>query len=148
MRRVAGYIQKLRCAACEGQFATFVFSGDTDIATMDLETATAVETGEVVIGERLPSEMLDYASGREKFAERMSRERGVKFRPVPLLRAEDINVSTSDFSAFRRAYQPPKLIYGCPRCAGEAQALGSESAAEYLSRGGVIAAPEGWLLEV
>ena len=149
MRRVEGYVQRLRCASCGGQSATFVFSGDTDTTTMDLETATAPETGEVAIGVRLPSEMQDFGFGREQFAERISRERGMKFSPVPLLRSEDVNRATSDFASFRRDHQPPKLIYGCPCCGGEAWAFGrAESAAEYLSHGGLIFAPEGWLSEV
>lgn len=112
---------------------------------MDLETATAVETGEVAIAARLPSEMQDYRSGHHEFAERMSSEHGKQFLAVPLIRADDTNPATSNFSVFRRAYQPPRLIYGCPHCGGEASAVGRESPAEYIGRGGVIYAPEGWL---
>lgn len=132
-------VQKLRCTSCEGHFATFVFAGDTDMATMDLETATAPESGEVVIGERLGSET------PEQFADRISRERGAKFASVPLIQADDANEPSSDFRAFLDAYRSPTLVYGCPQCGGEARVVGRESPAEFKARGGELSAPQGWL---
>jgi hypothetical protein len=139
VRRIEGEIEELRCGSCGVQSATFVFTGDTDMTTMDLETATAPETGEVVIGERLGNET------REQFAERISRERGAKFATVPLIRTEDTNEPTSDFRVFLRAYRPPTPVFGCPKCGGEARVIRRESPAEYIARGGQITAPQGWI---
>lgn len=140
VRRVKGEVLKLRCGSCGGEFATFGFASDTDMVTADLATATAPATGEVVIGERLPDEMQNDLVGLARFADRISRERQVIFRPVPLLRAEQLvsQGSVSDFKVFRRSYSLPELVYGCPRCAGEAQVTRRETASEYAMQGGVI----------
>lgn len=112
------------------------------MVTAGLETATAMETGEIVIGERLPAEMGDDNAGRAQFAERISAELGRKFSPVPLIRAERpvVPPATADFSAFRRSYRPPELVYACPRCGGEARVIRRETAADYVMRGGEISA--------
>lgn len=142
MRRVEGHVEELRCGTCGGEFATFVFSGDSDMATAGLETATAPETGEVAIGERLPPAMRNHSAGLVQFAERISTELGRKFSPVPLIRAEQPMAppASADFSAFRSSYKPTELVYGCPKCGGEARVMKRETVAEYVMRGGAISA--------
>jgi hypothetical protein len=139
MQRVEGYVEQLRCGSCGGEFATFVFTGDSDMMTAGLETATAPQTGDVAIGGRLPTEMRDYVAGRAQFAERISDVLGVKFKPVPLLRAQHTSAPvTGDFSAFRRSYKPPELVYGCPRCGGEARVTKRQTPTEFIAGGGSI----------
>lgn len=139
MRRVEGHVEQLRCGSCEGEFSTFIFSGDSDMVTAGLETATAPETGCIAIGERLPSEMQDHSGGCRQFAERVSEDLGAEFRPVPLLRVEQpTGALASDFGTFRRSYKSPERVYGCPRCGGEARVMRRETPGDFIMHGGTI----------
>jgi hypothetical protein len=140
MRNVEGYVVDLRCEACAGRSSTFIFSGDTDMATAGLVAASSLDSQEIVLGELSADEWRDLPSGPDRFAKRVTADRGTVFKAVPLLRAEQNPLANSakDFQAFRRAYQPPTLVYGCPKCGGEARVVRTESVTAYSASGGVV----------
>ena len=139
MRRVEGRVLALECSGCGSTFPTFEFSGDTDMATAGLGSATAAQENAVAIGEMLVDELNDRASGLARFAERIGREAGGEFRAVVLLRAEVTSPTpppVSNFREFRETYQPPTLIFGCPTCSRDAMITKSSSVDDYASDGG------------
>jgi hypothetical protein len=141
MRRVEGEILKLRCDACRMAFPTMEFSGDTDMATWGLASATSSSGDVLVVGEMTADEYgVGYAAGFDRFAERVTRQQGSVFKAAHLLRSEvDQSVAQgSDFSEFRRSYFAPTLIFGCLACGGDARVVGRESGQDFQHHGGKL----------
>ena len=138
MRRVEGSVLTLACSGCRAAFPTFQFSGDTDMVTAGLGSATFLDGLAVAIGEMTPAEWSDRESGLVRFAKRISQAEGSAFEAVRLLRAETTPSPSASVSLaqFRRTYQAPRLIFECPRCSREATVSSSSSAAEFVSSGG------------
>jgi hypothetical protein len=138
MRRVEGTVLTLTCSGCGSTFPTFQFSGDTDMVTAGLCSATAAHDNAVAIGEMSSDEWNDQASGLARFAERIGKGEGSEFEAIPLLHAEAAPSASGavSFAQFRHNYQAPRLIFGCPRCSQEATVTKSSTVADYVSSGG------------
>lgn len=131
---------ELRCAACAALFPTFVFSGDTDVVTIGLVSATCSSGNEVALSEMTNAELQDRNSGLHRFAKRISEALRREFQAVPLIHAEDrnSNLKGRSFQEFRGGYLPPLLVFSCPLCAGEAVEVARESPLEYSKKGGCV----------
>lgn len=140
MRRVEGAVLTLACSGCGSAFPTFQFSGDTDMATGGLGSATSVDNSTVAIGEMSADEWNDQSSGLARFAQRIGEAEGSDFEAVPLLRAEAAPSSSAavSFAQFRQTHQAPTLIFRCPRCSGQAIVTKTSIVGDYVSAGGRV----------
>lgn len=125
---------------CAATFPSFVFAGDTDMVTNGLAAVTCCSGNEVALSEMEPSELQDRNFGLHSFAQRISRVLHREFRAVPLIRVENRNSSLKglSFQQFRRRYVPPRLVYSCLFCGGEAVPVGRKSPTEFANSGGLI----------
>ena len=99
---IHGSIAWIRCNDCSVEFPTFVFSGDTDMATNSFDTSTDARSKTLFLFER--------ASKPPAGAE------------VELTRVEETEVRPGEhFQAYlKRAKQhPPKYYYNCIVCSGK-----------------------------
>ncbi|MDH7973416.1 hypothetical protein QH494_14595 [Sphingomonas sp. AR_OL41] len=140
MRRVEGQVLTIRCTSCSSIFPTFVFSGDTDMATAGLETATSLEPTSVALGELTADEFrAGYESGRTLFAERISRQYGADFVALSVPRwVQGPSGEGLSLEEFRKIFKPASPVYDCPRCGGEAPVISQQSPAEFLETGGQL----------
>lgn len=141
-RRAEGSMARLRCTSCNGTASLLVLSGDTDMATDGLGTATSCSADRVALGEMTAKEWSDHEGGPAAFASRLrSLLDAPDLRGVRLLRAvkRTLAVSGESFAAFRESYLPNVLIYSCPCCeVGEAQIVATMSIEEFRTKGGEI----------
>lgn len=142
VRKVEGELVRLRCKACGGTASQLVLSGDTDMATDGLGTATSCSADRVAVGEMTKEEWADGEAGLAGFEARLQAALGAPdLRVVRLLRVKKQTSATSgeSFAAFRSRYRSPTLIYSCPCCGvGEAEAVANMSVAQFRIRGGEI----------
>ncbi|MNY10492.1 hypothetical protein D3C86_1434760 [compost metagenome] len=145
MRRVEGEVQQVQCSTCAACFPTFVFSGDSDMVTAELEAATSVEPPFVVLGQLNADELnAKYADGRERFSNRMSERLGqhlvvlsvARWTPAP-------SAKNMTFQQFQQAYRPSEPIYFCPKCGGEAAVATRQLPADFVAGGGRLELTEG-----
>jgi len=138
MRRVNGEVLTLRCTSCLATFPTFVFSGDTDMATDGLEGATSFEPPSVALGELTAGEWREgYEAGRALFAKRVSLEQGAEFVALSVARwIEGPSGNGLSFQEFQKIYRPNAPVYRCPLCGGEAPVIARQSPSEFLGAGG------------
>jgi hypothetical protein len=141
-RTLEGDVLRLRCARCKGTFLHIVFSGDTDMVTLDLCSLTAAGKDEVVVGQLDPAEFsLGYERSLSAFNERISDLlRRDDLRVVRFLRAEQSpHPKGTSFRLSREKYIAPKMIYACPLCSsGEAQAIEKIDLRRFRETGGRI----------
>ncbi|MES2043914.1 MAG: hypothetical protein V4475_08540 [Pseudomonadota bacterium] len=140
MRQVSGETLTLRCSSCLRTFSTFVFSGDTDMATNGLEAATSFEPPSVALGELTADEWREgYDAGRALFEKRISREHGAKFVALSVKRwIEGSSGDGLSFQEFQKIYEPASPVYCCPLCGGEAPVISRLTPAEFLGTGGQL----------
>jgi hypothetical protein len=145
-RRVEGMVQRVRCNTCAAGFPTFVFSGDTDMATHGLVAVTAVDTGALALGTATDEEYrAGYLVSRRLFAERVSRELDHCMVAVDVARYEPHTpqASSESFQQFREGYSPPEVIYACPVCGGDARVEEQLSPQSFRKAGGELIAVDG-----
>lgn len=148
MRRVEGEVQHVQCEACSARFPTFVFSGDSDMATAGLEAATSVEPPLLVLGTLNPDELrADYAEGRQQFADRMSRHLEQKVVALSVARwSPRSSANGISFQQFREEYQPPQPVYRCPKCGGDAAVAARQTPSAFIAQGGRLELTEDIIL--
>lgn len=143
LNRIEGSILRLRCMRCDRTFPHFRFSGDTDMVTAGLGSATSCAENEVVLAEMEPSEWNGFeAGGAQAFEQRLSQELGrTDLRVILLLRVKARSPSARglSFQEFRKQYQPPLLQYSCACCADGASTEVSElTVEEFRNSGGKV----------
>ena len=140
MERVEGEVQLVLCSACAASFPTFVFSSDTDMTTFVLEAASSVEPAFVALGKLDEDELrAGYASGRERFASRMSQLLGAHLFAPSVARWDESPPSKElTFQQFRQVFRPSEPVYFCPKCGGEAEVTVTKSPADFLAEGGSL----------
>lgn len=146
VRRVEGMVQRVRCNTCAAGFPTFVFSGDTDMATDGLVAVTAIDTGTLAIGAATDEEYrAGYPALRLLLAERVSRELDHRMVAIDVARYEPglSRTAGKPFQQFRESYRPPEAIYACPVCGGEARVGEQLSPESFRRAGGQIVAVDG-----
>lgn len=142
-RSVVGTVLRLRCQACGAVFPHFLFSGDEDIDTAGLCSASGCNQNEVVIVEAEPDEWNDFeGAGASAIEERLSQQFGrANLRVLRLLRVEreTAPVAGLSFRDFKKGYKPPVLVYSCACCAeGESRAIEELTAGDFQRSGGQI----------
>ena len=138
---IDGYVDKLKCRACELVAHTFVYKGDTDMATAGLASLSSIVVNELVLFEMTGDEWSDYANQTAAKARISTLLRRDDLRTVKFLRAEKNNSvgKGRSFKEFRKQYQPPNLIFTCPNCeTGEAISFQKQTITEYKNDGGSI----------
>ena len=139
MRTFGGTVSTLDCRECGNSTPHLVFSGDTDMDTMNLVSLSSMFADEVVVVEATGSEWID-ESGQmiESRANRSLSRTDLRF--VRLLRAAYTTTAKErDFQEFLKAHRPPSLIYACPKCSGGEAVEGiTLSLAEYVRNGGLV----------
>lgn len=139
-------MQRVRCNICAAGFPTFVFSGDTDMATDGLVAVTAVDTGALVLGAATDEEYrAGYLVSRRLLAERVSRELDHFMVAVDVARYEPhaSQAGSKNFQQFRESYSPPEVIYACPVCGGDARVEEQLSPENFRKAGGQLVAVDG-----
>lgn len=124
-RRVEGSFLRIQCVACTAEFSHFIFSGDTDVVTADLASASSTTGRDLVLGIMTNDEFAaGDEAGRLAFTQRACDELGRDdLKQVHAIRSIDCGPSGAGnpFQAFRAAYRPPIIVYQCIVCdVGEA----------------------------
>ncbi len=138
MRWVEGIVSILQCAHCRQLTAHLIFSGDTDMVTMDLAALSSIVAEEIVVT-LLEDE--DYSDDTGKTLQaRVNAQLGRDdLRFVRLLRSEDTNPGGVSIREYMRAWRPPRVIYACPKCEiGEATEFRSATPSDYRRDGGML----------
>lgn len=142
-RIVVGTVLKLGCQQCGATFPHFVFSGDTDMATVGLCSASSCARDALVLFEVEAAEWRDFALGEvAAIEERLARQfPGEALRLVQLLRVEsdDSAAKGMSFRDFKKVYKAPVLVYACICCVdGESRAQDEISTEKFRRAGGNI----------
>ena len=137
--RIDGQVEEARCNQCGAELITFTFSADSDMTTMGLAAACAGNR-HLVLGELTSSELSAGDLGLEAFTKRAGHAVGAECRSIRVKRYEGGTAPRgTSFADFRAAYRPPRPIYGCPVCDGDALVAATSSYTDFVRSGGVIA---------
>lgn len=141
MRRVQGTVRRVRCDGCAASFPTFVFSGDTDMATYGLVAMTAIHSGALALAALNPEEYsAGFAGGQRLAAERVSHQLSQSMVAVDVVRYEHRSTGAAgdSFQQFRQGYRAPEPIYSCPACGGDARVEEELTPEAFLASGGKL----------
>lgn len=150
-RAVEGTLLRLRCQECLSEFPHFIFSGEDDLDTEYLSSASAADTNEVALFQVSP-QVWDRTDESRSLLIETELEKALgrnDFRVVRLLRVEEKNDSAAglSFQDFMKGYQPPVLVFSCPCCgSGESHSIGEMTIEEFEDSGGRILVAEGLTL--
>jgi len=118
--RVEGTVLKLRCSKCGSTFPHFRFSGDTDMVTAGLGSATSSARSELILAKMEAAEWNEFdVDGARRFEQRLSQQLGRSdIRVLRLLRVDKQSelLRGLSFADFRKTYIPPKLYFSCACC--------------------------------
>ena len=138
-RKVEGTVSILDCETCGEASPHLIFSGDTDMVTMDLCSLTSMAANEVVI---LDAELTEWSDPTgQRLEARVNKQLGRDdLRFIRLLGAEEIAYPAGlSFQDFRKVYRDARLTYSCPKCSvGEAVSGRSLTFTEYQHEGGQL----------
>lgn len=118
-----GYITKVRCRTCGEGFPVFTFSADTDMVTNGLVSLTRTDNKNIGIALALQGESWRLVQARV----------GAPYRVSQAAFTHQNGKPGVSFQEFRKSYQLPVASYTCIFCAGVAEAVGTESVAEFES---------------
>lgn len=143
VRKVEGTILKLRCSICGYLFHHFLFSGDEDVDTIGLCSASSCKNDNLALVEAGPNEWKDFSdSGYRSIERRLTESLDCKdFKVIRALRVDDKQKATAglSFAEFKKIYTPPVIVYSCPCCDGGESRLVEEIAVDdFQSSGGKI----------
>lgn len=143
MRKVEGTVLRLRCDVCGSSFAHFVFSGEDDLETAGLCSASSCVQDEIVITQTDAREWRDLADGDVASVERrLARELARDdLKVIAVRRVEDHanEAAGMSFAEFRKVYRPPTLIYSCACCAqGESRMVEEITVSAFREGGGRV----------
>jgi len=142
-RQFEGDILRLRCRKCEQTSVAFEFSGDSDMVTDGLCSASGCNDTEVVVFETTSTEWNALGNGDESLAtQRLMDETKRSDLSISELHHVERKHSSERVLGvldFVKAYEPPVLVYRCPCCrAGDAVATDRKTATEFVAAGGTI----------
>lgn len=142
-RIVSGTIIELHCQSCGAKFPHFIFSGETDIDTTGLCSASVCNEPIVIITEIHPNEWSTFTSAMPiKIETRLRQETGLTNIKIPQLLKVEIKTpieKKSNFRNFISNYRPPELIYSCICCSsGECRTTSERSIEEFIKLHGTI----------
>ncbi|HEU4704503.1 MAG TPA: hypothetical protein VFS45_02170 [Sphingomicrobium sp.] len=136
---VEGIVSILRCEGCSQSTPHLTLSGDTDMTTTGLVSLSSVARDEIVVVKLEPAEFADDTGLAVQTRLNSLLERD-DLRFVRLRRADAAAPTGGiSFQDFQKAYQPPRLIFACPKCdVGDASQLTSETPSSYKRGGGKL----------
>lgn len=142
-RIVTGTILRLCCQKCGGTFPHFLFSGEDDIETAGLCSASSCDHNEVVLVEAESAEWNDFENtGASAIEQRLAKQLARNdLCVVHLLRIErNENVATGlNFHDFQKIYKRPVLVYSCACCAnGESRVTEEITLDDFQKSGGRV----------
>ena len=142
-RKISGTVLSLRCMQCEAEFPHFLFSGEEDTDTAGLCSLSSIDADELIIGELEIEEWNNFdTNGALHFEHRLSEQLNRHdLKVVRLLRVEQAkNVGNGmNFQDFRKAYNPPAMVFSCICCVdGESRTSEEITVENFQSLGGKI----------
>jgi hypothetical protein len=144
LRKVEGMFHLRKCAKCNNQFSSFVFSGDTDMSTDGLICLTQPETGEIFI----TTVGVSKESGDTQTMDRIID--GKQFRRSNVCASAKAQRLPSDvrFQQYLRESRPPAVKSRCVFCNEfEAVTQSSMTIKEYFASGKKVVVDDGLILE-
>lgn len=150
-RPVEGTLLRLRCQECLSEFPHYIFTGEDDLDTEGLCSASTCDTNELALFQISPQAWQESRDSHEALIrldlESLIGRKG--FRLVRLLRVEEKNNSAAglSFQDFMKSYRQPELVFSCPCCnSGESLSIGEMTVDEFESEGGRILVGDGLTL--
>jgi hypothetical protein len=142
-RIVSGTILELCCQACNATFPHFLFSGEDDIETAGLCSASTCKKNEVVVAEAEPTEWSTFEQAgvleiEKRLAQQLVRDDLRVLRLLRIEREEVVGAGMS-FRDFKKSHKPAVLVYSCACCRdGESRATAEKTVDEFQASGGRI----------